>query len=66
MTLNQDEAIARTCECGEFDEYADFFWEDLTPTERFDIGKGHVRTEDVKPMAAWTPGEIKEADYVPF
>jgi hypothetical protein len=43
MTLDQDEAIARSCGCGQFDEDADEYWEDLTISERWDLGKSLAR-----------------------
>jgi hypothetical protein len=67
MTLNQDEAIARTCGCGEFDDDAAEHWDDLTCEERWEIGKRQAAREaSTATVWAWTPGEIAEADYVPF
>jgi hypothetical protein len=69
MTINQDEAIARSCGCGEFDNDADSWWDDLTCEERWELGKMIVdaqRKEALSSKCTWTPGEIAEADYVPF
>lgn len=74
MTMNQDEAIARSCGCGEFDEQADEHWDDLTCAERWEIGKREAAREAFRSemglllaeALTWTPGEITEADYVPF
>lgn len=73
MTMHdEDEAIARTCGCGQFDEEADEHWEDLTAAERWEIGKrqavqqalrdemGAILTEAL----TWSPGP--QPEEVPF
>lgn len=66
MTIDEDEAIARTCGCGQFDEEADDYWYGLTPDQRLEIGKREAAQADAMLAAHAASLRADVAMEVPF